>query len=68
MNSYDKYLEDLLELKNKEIDLYKQFIERQLKCKIYEEIKPNLEYDNHGAKEVRYKVITIPTSQFVVEI
>ena len=56
MNSYEEYLQDLLELKNKEIDLYKNFIEKQLIC------------NGYRIKEEYFKTITIPESKFAIRI
>lgn len=68
MNGYDTYLESLLELKQQEINMYKNFIENELRCRIEEVVKSNIEFDKKGAREVRYKVVTIPQSQYVVRI
>ena len=68
MNSYERYLEDMLKVKEKEIDLYKHFIEKQLGCTIREEVMSNMKIDKTGAKEGRYKIITIPQSQYAIQI
>lgn len=66
MNSYEIYLEKMLEMKDKEISLYKTFIEKQLGCNIREEIRRNKMLNNGRIKEERYKRITIPESIFVI--
>lgn len=68
MNSYEAYLDSLLELREKEIDLYKEFIENELKCRIKEEVLRETKFDKNGAREVRFKVITIPQSQYVLQL
>lgn len=68
MYSYETYLESLLELKEKEIDLYKEFIENKLKCKIKEEILKDIRIDKKEVGETRFKVITIPQSQYILRL
>lgn len=67
MNSYYDYMESLLELKDQEIQFYKNFIERELRCKIKNEVIRTI--DTSSAKigeEVTYRVITIPESQYII--
>ena len=68
MNSYEVYLESVIELREKEIDIYKNFIENELRCRIQEEVLRETKFDNKGAREVRFKVITIPQSQYVLQL
>jgi hypothetical protein len=70
MNIYEEYLEKIIELREQEIDIYKDFIEKELRCKIKEEIRSELEFDNNGrpVKEVHFKIITIPESKYFARI
>ena len=68
MSSYERYLEDLLEVKQKEIDLYKKFVEGQLRCRIQEEVMSSNRFDRNHMEEGHVKVITIPQSQYVIQI
>lgn len=66
MNAYELYLEDMLHLKDKEISIYKNFIEQQLGCKIKDEAMFKTEYNDSGMREVSYRVITIPESRYIL--
>lgn len=66
MNGYETYLETLLELKEKEIEMYRNFIQNELRCRIQEEVLSETKFDKNGPREVRFKVITIPKSQYIV--
>ena len=66
MNGYETYLETLLELKEKEIEMYRNFIQNELRCRIQEEVLSETKFDKNGTREVRFKVITIPKSQYIV--
>ena len=68
MNSYETYLESVIELREKEIKIYKEFIEQELKCRIRDEVFRETKFDGKGAREVCFKVITIPQSQYVIQI
>ena len=68
MNSYEAYLESIIELKEKEIKIYKEFIEQELRCRIREEVLKEMKFDDKGTREVRFKVITIPQSQYVLQL
>lgn len=68
MSSYERYLEDLLEVKQKEIDLYRKFVEGQLRCTIQEEVMSSKKFDRGRVEEGEFKVITIPQSKFVIQI
>lgn len=68
MNSYESYLESLLELREKELDMYREFIQNELRCRIQEEVLSETKFDKNGAKEVRFKVITIPQSQYILQL
>lgn len=68
MNSYETYLESLLELREKEIDMYRNFVQNELRCRIQEEVIKETKFDNKGAREVRFKVITIPQSQYILKL
>lgn len=70
MNSYENYLESLLELREKEIDLYREFIENELRCTIKEEVLKETKFDKDkkGVRQVRFKVITIPQSQYILQL
>ena len=68
MNSYETYLESVIELREKEIDIYKNFIENELRCRIRDEVFRETKFDEKGAREVCFKVITIPQSQYVIQI
>ena len=68
MNSYETYLESLLELREKELDMYKTFVENELRCRIREEVLRETKFEKNGAREVRFKVITIPQSQYILQL
>lgn len=68
MNSYETYLENVIELREKEIDIYKNFIQNELRCIIRDEVFKETKFDGRRAKEVRVKVITIPESKYVIQI
>lgn len=68
MNSYESYLESLLELREKEIDLYKEFVENELRCRIKEEVLKETKFDKKEVRQVRFKVITIPQSQYILKL
>lgn len=68
MNSYETYLESVIELREKEIKIYKEFIENELRCKIQEEVLNEMKFDGKDIKEMRFKVITIPQSQYVLQL
>lgn len=68
MNSYENYLESLLELREKEINLYKEFIENELRCRIKEEVVKEAKFDKKEVRQVRFKVITIPQSQYILQL
>ena len=68
MNSYETYLESLLELREKELDMYKNFVENELRCRIREEVLREMKFDEKGAREIRFKVITIPQSQYILQL
>ena len=52
MNSYETYLENVIELREKEIKIYKEFIENELRCKIQEEVLNEMKFDGKGIKEI----------------
>ena len=66
--TYERYLEDLLEVKQKEIDLYRKFVEDQLKCTIQEEVMSCKKFNGSRMEEGMAKVITIPESKYVIKI
>lgn len=68
MNSYENYLENLLELREKELDLYKEFVENELRCRIKEEVVKETKFDQKEVRQVRFKVITIPKSQYILKL
>ena len=68
MDSYENYLESLLELREKEIDLYKEFIENELRCRIKEEVVKETKFDKKEVRQIRFKVITIPQSQYILKL
>ena len=68
MNSYEEYLEKQIELKDKEIEIYKNFIEQELGCRIKVIIESERKFEKIGDKIVRFKVITIPQSQYVIKL
>lgn len=68
MNGYEIYLENLLRIREKEIDTYRNFIESELKCKIQEEVMSNSRFNGRNVEEVRYKVITIPQSRYAIKL
>ena len=68
MSSYERYLEDLLEVKQKEIDLYRKFVEDQLRCQIKTEVISSNKFNGNRVEEGQMKVITIPQSRYVIEI
>lgn len=72
-NEYEIYLEELLivkqkeiEAKQKEIDFYKHFIEEKLRCVIKESINDTLGADGLGKS--KYKLITIPQSNYIIRL
>jgi hypothetical protein len=67
MNGYEAYLEKVIELREKEVGIYKDFIENQLGRRIQEAVETDKIWRN-GVEEVDYKVITIPKSQYVVQL
>ena len=67
MDSYIRYLEDMLQLKEKEVDMYKGFIENELRCRIREEVYSEMKSYKNGVKEVFFKTIIIPQSKCVIE-
>ena len=69
MNSYEEYLEKMIELREQEISIYKNFIEKELRCRIQEEIQSEPKFDNgRYAEKVRFKIITIPQLKYFVKI
>lgn len=70
MNGYDTYMERLLELKNREIELYKNFIENELKCKIQTEVMREEKFNpNTGLVTMEtYKYITIPERRYILKV
>lgn len=68
MNSYEEYLEKRLELREKEIDMYKDFIENELGVRIRESIESEARPCREGVENVRFKVITIPQKQYVLHL
>ena len=68
MSTYERYLEDLLEVKQKEIDLYRKFVEGQLRCTIQEEAMSCKKFNGNRMEEGMIKVITIPESKYVIKI
>lgn len=65
-NGYERYLEELLIVKQREIDFYKHFIEEKLRCVIKESINDTLGANGLGKR--KYKIITIPQSNYIVEL
>lgn len=72
-NEYERYLEELLivkqkeiEVKQKEIDFYKHFIEEKLRCVIKENIEDTLSANGLGKRA--YKIITIPQSNYIITL
>ena len=68
MNGYETYLESLLELREKELDMYKNFIEDKLKCRIQQEVLRKTKFGKKVVREIRFKVITIPQSQYIIQL
>lgn len=68
MNSYEEYLERQLKLKEQEIDIYKSFIEEELKCRIKEAIESEVRFDGGDMKRIYFKVIEIPRQQYVIKL
>lgn len=68
MDSYSEYLERELELREQELDIYKSFIENELKCRIREEVVSEKRFDTKEVRTVHFKVITIPQSQYIVKL
>ena len=68
VNSYEAYLEKVIERREQEISIYKNFIENELGCRIQEAVKTDEIWNGKGVEEVRYKVITIPRSQYVIQL
>lgn len=68
MNSYEEYLEKQLELREKEIDMYKDFIEKELGVRIRETVESEIRPCQNGTESVRFKVITIPQKQYMLRL
>ena len=70
MNGYDEYMERLLELKDREIELYKNFIENELKCKIQTEVMRAEKFNpKTGVVAMEtYKYITIPERKYILKV
>lgn len=68
MDGYAEYLETMLELREQEINMYKNFIEKNLKCKIKEEVYSDVKFSDFDPREVFFKVVTIPESRFTVRV
>ena len=70
MNGYDEYMERLLELKNRELNLYKDFIENELKCKIQTEVMREEKFNpkTGGVVMETYKYITIPERKYILKV
>ena len=68
MNAYEEYLENMLELKDKELDLYKNFIEKNLRCKIRDEVQYRESFSGNKAVTEEYRIITIPESKYIVRM
>lgn len=68
MNGYEIYLENLLRIREKEIDTYRNFIENELKCKIQEEVMSDTGFNGRNVEGVRYKIITIPQSRYFIKL
>lgn len=64
----DEYYDKLLALKEEEIRLYKRFIEQELRCRIQETVESEQRFDKPGMRMVRYKVIEIPKSQYIIKM
>ena len=67
MNAYERYLEKLLEVKEKELNLYKSFVEKELRCTIQETIESTTRFVD-GVKKGHIKIITIPETRYMIEI
>ena len=67
MSSYELYLEELLKVKEREIQLYKDFIEKELTCRIQEEVRVERLPASLGGRG-EFKVITIPQSRYVINL
>lgn len=68
VNSYEAYLEKVIELREQEISIYKNFIENELRCRIQEAVETDEIWNGKGVEEACYKVITIPQSQYVIQL
>ena len=65
MNSYVRYLEDIIKLREQEIKIYKEYIEKELGERICMETNaaPTLK-----SGEGYYKTIIIPEARYVINI
>lgn len=68
MDGYAEYLETMLELREQEISMYKNFIEKNLRCKIKEEVYSDVKFSVSCPREVFFKVVTIPETIFTVRV
>jgi hypothetical protein len=66
MSAYEEYLEGVLEVKNKEIELYKNFIENTLKCRIRDEIHLIETLNNGKMSTTEFRTITIPETKYLI--
>lgn len=66
MTAYEEYLESLLEVKNREIELYRNFIENTLKCRIRDELQLIETLNNGKADTIRFRTITIPETKYLI--
>lgn len=64
MNSYVRYLEDIIKLREQEIKAYKEYIEKELGKRIY------METNNASTLKSGdyYKTIIIPEARYVINI
>ena len=68
MNSYEAYLEKVINLREQEISIYRDFIENTLGRRIQETVQSEVNCGDKDEKYVRYKVITIPESKYYVQL
>ena len=64
----NKFLEKNKDFQVEEIDLYKAFVENELRCRIKEEVLKETKFDKKEVRQVRFKVITIPQSQYILQL
>ena len=66
MNSYESYLEKIIDIREREIGIYREFIENTLGVRIREEVRSEENHSDKDDKYMCYKIITVPESKYYV--